>query len=99
MGPDLGRDLVLHNYFLELANSRPVTLILGFNPEHVLGAETSNQRWIYGPERRVYLTGLGEWRPAGAGETRRGWIRPAYYLRRLSFSSRLLYLSELALLK
>jgi hypothetical protein len=32
-GPDLGRDLVLHDYcFLELANPRPVTLIVGFKP-------------------------------------------------------------------
>ena len=36
-GPDLGRDLVLHNYFLELANPRPVTLIVGFNPERFRG--------------------------------------------------------------
>jgi hypothetical protein len=43
------------NYFLELANSRPVTLILGFNPEQFVGAETSNQRWIYGPECRGLL--------------------------------------------
>ena len=32
MGPDLGRDLVLHNYFLELANSRPVTSDCRFQP-------------------------------------------------------------------
>jgi len=34
-GPDLGRDLMLHNEttFWNLANPRPVTLIVGFKPE------------------------------------------------------------------
>ena len=37
-GPDLGRDLVLHNCaFWNVANSRPVTLIVGFNPASVSG--------------------------------------------------------------
>ena len=32
-GPDLGRDLVLHTWISGCAKSRPVTLIVGFNPE------------------------------------------------------------------
>ena len=99
MRPDLGRDLVLHFYFLELANSRPVTLILGFNPERVVGAETSNQKWICGPECRVYLS-VRAMAPSSGRRDGAAAVRSACaYLRRLSFSSRALSLSEFALLR
>ncbi len=57
-GPDLGRDLVLHiqTAFWNWLIPGRSPLIVGFNPES-LGTKTSNQRWSYGPDRRVYFSG------------------------------------------